>query len=561
MKFKLQLFALNTEKSVVDYMKSIGMDSSFEAREKLAATYGIENYNGDYDQNLEMMKMLKSETAGKKVADELKTAPSANTSAPSVKTVNGVDQKTLDKMNSTFTASDSVNNAQKEADAQKEVLKGISSVTDIIGQDTWDAINKKFEAPSAYTEAMNLTNSLREQLTSGRTSYSDQIDAMISKIQNRDAFEYDVDSDMLFQQYLASSMASGKTAMQDTLGQAAALTGGYGSTYATSAGNQAYNAYIQDAYNNLPEYYQMAMEAYQMEGEEMYNQLAMLGDADSREYERLFNAYSVNNDHAQDIYNKAYGEWQDSVSNAFNSAGLQLQEHGQLYDQAYNTYMALQDNAQNLYNNEYTKWADEVSAAYKYAGMLNSDYWNNAELTQRKDEFNAEMDYKKDALEWDQKQYTLENDVNGDGVVDYNDVSAKKNNVVDTLSGTEINQKYYQGALEAYNGGGVAKLNEYINSLAGTYSEEQLNLLAEYAAENGYYADDTPYEDRNWTVVKKGGINWGGSDTIDNNGKVSDGKNEYDLKTLYNNLIAEGKTEAEAKKIVIDLQKELGISK
>ena len=40
------------------------------------------------------------------------------------------------------------------------------------------------------------------------------------------------------------------------------MTGGYGSTYATTAGNQAYNAFIEDAYDNLPQYYQMAMEAY-----------------------------------------------------------------------------------------------------------------------------------------------------------------------------------------------------------------------------------------------------------------------------------------------------------
>lgn len=546
MRFKLQLFTLNTEKSVVDYMKSIGMDSSFEAREKLAATYGIENYNGDYDQNLEMMKMLKGETAGKKIADDKKASSVA--SAPSVKTVNGVDQDTLNKMNSTFTASDSVNNAQKEADAQKEALKGISSVTDIIGQDTWDAINKKFEAPSAYTEAMNLTNSLREQLTSGRTSYSDQIDAMISKIQNRDAFEYDVDSDMLFQQYLASSMASGKTAMQDTLGQAAALTGGYGSTYATSAGNQAYNAYIQDAYNNLPEYYQMAMEAYQMEGEEMYNQLAMLGDADSREYERLFNAYSVNNDHAQDIYNKAYGEWQDSVSNAFNSAGLQLQEHGQLYDQAYNTYMALQDNAQNLYNNEYTKWADEVSAAYKYAGMLNSDYWNNAELTQRKDEFNAEMDYKKDALEWDQKQFDAsmqaKTDNSGEVIVTPSG-EVDVDNIPSTIS-KKASSFDNNGDLEAY-------LDNQVNSGALTEAE------ADYLYSTNMIPEQAALNERDWTMIDDGGLNlgWG----IDRDGVVRDQyNNEYTMADLFREL-KKTMSASDAKDYIKKLQESVGITK
>ena len=556
MKFKLQLFNLNTKESIVDYLKSIGEDSSMDARKKIASNLGIEGYSGTYDQNVAMLKMLQGGSSGNTVSGNTVGGSSGNVaSAPSVSTINGVDQDTLNKMNSTFTASDKVNNAQAEADAQKGVLKEISSVTDIIGQDTWDAINKKFEAPSAYTEAMNLTNSLRQQLTSGRTSYSDQIDAMIAKIQNRDAFEYDVDSDMLFQQYLASSMASGKTAMQDTMGQAAALTGGYGSTYSTSVGNQAYNAYLQDAYNNLPEYYQMAMEAYQMEGEEMYNQLAMLSDADSREYERLFNAYSVNNENAQDIYNKAYGEWQDSVSNAFNSAGLQLQEHGQLYDQAYNTYKALQDNAQNMYNNEYTQWADEVNNAYKYAGMLNSDYWNNEEMTQRRDEFKSEMDYKYKALEQEQNQFNESMAFEKEQL--QAKISENVNNVVVTPSGevdvdnipSTISKKASSfsnnGDLEAY-------LDNQVNSGALTEAE------ADYLYSTNMIPEQAALNERDWTMIDDGGLNlgWG----IDRDGVVRDQYNtEYTMADLFREL-KKTMSASEARDYIKKLQESVGIT-
>lgn len=319
--------------------------------------------------------------------------------------VKGVDQGTLNKIGSSFNASDSTKQSQSEADAYLGKVKDMASVTDIIDQSTWDTLNKQWSQPQAVTDAFAYTDGLLQQLSSGRTSYTDQIKELMSQIQNRDKFEYDVDSDTLFQQALASAMSSGKTAMQDTIGQASALTGGYGSTYATTAGNQAYNNFIQDAYNNLPEYYQMALEAYQMEGDEMYKQLGMLTDADATEYERMYNSWSANFSNAQSMYNRSYGEWQDSVNNAYNSANLQLNEHGQLFDQVYSAYNAVQDNANTKYAQEYQSWADEVNNALNIAKMANSDYWSSAELAQRQAEHNADIAYKYNALKQDNEQY------------------------------------------------------------------------------------------------------------------------------------------------------------
>ena len=331
--------------------------------------------------------------------------PTATDYVKASNSVKGVDQGTLDKIGSSFTASDGTKQSQAEAGTYLDKVKEVGSVTDIIDQSTWDTLNTKWSQPQAITDAFAYTDGLLQQLTSGRTSYTDQIKELMGQIQNRDKFEYDVDSDTLFQQALASAMSSGKTAMQDTIGQASALTGGYGSTYATTAGNQAYNNFIQDAYNNLPEYYQMALEAYQMEGDEMYKQLGMLTDADATEYERMYNSWNANFANAQNMYNRAYGEWGDSVNNAYNSANLQLNEHGQIFDQVYNTYQAVQSDANTKYAQEYQGWADEVNNALNIAKMANSDYWSSAELAQRQAEHNADIAYKYNALKQDNEQY------------------------------------------------------------------------------------------------------------------------------------------------------------
>lgn len=527
MRFNLQLFA---QTSIVDLLKSQGKDSSYSARKELAQKMGITNYTGTAEQNTAMVKALSGDLTTGSIMDRAKNiaslasggkasggGTSSGAKAQTGSSISGVDQSTLNKMNSSFNASSDVLNAQREADSYLQNVKNLGSVTDIVDQSTWDALNKQWETPQAVTDAWNYTNSLLEQLSSGRTSYTDQIKDLMGQIQNRDKFSYDVDSDVLFQQYLASSMASGKTAMQDTMGQAAALTGGYGSTYATSAANQQYNAFIQDAYSNLPEYYQMALETYQMEGEEMYNQLAMLNNADATEFQRMYDSWQANFSNAQNMYNRAYGEWQDSVNNAYNSANLQLSEHGQIFDQAYRAYAAVSDNAQQKYQNEYNKWADEVNNAFKYASMANSNYWNNAEMIQRQNEQNAEMDYKYAALKQDQAQFDMSiasKSGSGSGVDEESGLKAP----------TESQMKK---ALDAYNTGGEAAFDQYLDSLSG---DIDVYAIGDYVDQYG----QLPLEKRTFTKSKNT-TNWLWG--TDNNDIVVDQYgNEYRIDALPESL-------------------------
>ena len=72
-----------------------------------------------------------------------------------------------------------------------------------------------------------------EQTTANKPIYAGTYDNDVANaynnIINREKFQYNLDDDALYKQYADKYMAAGKLAMKNTMGQAAALTGGYGS--------------------------------------------------------------------------------------------------------------------------------------------------------------------------------------------------------------------------------------------------------------------------------------------------------------------------------------------
>lgn len=277
-----------------------------------------------------------------------------------------------------------------------------------------------FTPSDSYTQAMNYTSQLLDKLSSGRTAYTDKIGEMMDSIANRASFAYDPDTDPLFQNYLNNAMASGKTAMQDTMGQASALTGGYGSTYATAAANGAYNNFIQDAYNNLPEYYETALNAYQNETNNLYNKLGMYQTADEAEYSRLANAYANNFDYANDMYGKEYNNyWQTTNAN--------------------------QEAAQ--YN---------ADLAYKYAN-----------LAQDNAKYMAELKYQQDK---DKQSALAQTSSSSDASGGYTETPSKSDY-----------SKLMTDARAAYEQKGDAGLKDYMESLYPYYSDETYQQIREYA--------------------------------------------------------------------------------
>lgn len=116
--------------------------------------------------------------------------------------------------------------------------------------------------------------------------YDTQINELFNKLLNRESFSYDTETDPLYKLYREQYINQGRLAMQDTMGQAAALTGGYGSSYSQAVGQQQYDAYLQKLNSVVPELYQLAYSRYQDEGDELKDQYNMYMAKDAQDYDR-----------------------------------------------------------------------------------------------------------------------------------------------------------------------------------------------------------------------------------------------------------------------------------
>lgn len=192
----------------------------------------------------------------------------------------------------------------------------------IAGNQTWSALSgKQTTMPSSGVEQAQAQ--IAQQLNSGsyQSAWQKQLNDAINKILNREKFSYDINGDALYQQYKDAYITQGQQAMIDTMGQAQAMTGGYGNSYAQMAGQQAYQGYLQQLNDKIPELYQLALSKYQTEGEDLYNQYAVLNAQDAQDYERYADdrayEYQIGRDEVAD------SQWQaefDEAVRQFNFA-------------------------------------------------------------------------------------------------------------------------------------------------------------------------------------------------------------------------------------------------
>lgn len=146
---------------------------------------------------------------------------------------------------------------------------------------------KKYEPGDAVKQAQQaLQNQQAAKPGDYQSQWQGQLDSVFGQIRNRPGFSYDVNTDALYQQVARNYQRQGQQAMMDTAGQAAALTGGYGNSYAQTAGQQTYNQYLLGLAELVPQYQQMALEQYQMEGEDLLKQYQLLLDQENQSYDR-----------------------------------------------------------------------------------------------------------------------------------------------------------------------------------------------------------------------------------------------------------------------------------
>ena len=140
------------------------------------------------------------------------------------------------------------------------------------------------------------------------SAFDEQLAALYEQMNGREAFSYDPAADAAFQSYLKRYTREGKAAMADTMAQGSHLTGGYGSTYAQSAAQQAYNSYLARLSDVLPELQEAAYARYLDDGAALLDQYELLRSRDEADYERYLDsltAWKSERTAAQKIYDEA----------------------------------------------------------------------------------------------------------------------------------------------------------------------------------------------------------------------------------------------------------------
>ena len=218
----------------------------------------------------------------------------------------------------------------------------------------------------AVTQAKDyLQGVMSSQPAAFQSKYTRQIADLYDRIMNRPEFRYDVAKDPLFASYKSQYMQNGQRAMQDAMGTAAALTGGYGNSWGATAGYQAYQWYLQQLNGVIPELEQYAFDKYKYYGEELRRNMDMTNDLDAVDYSR---------------YRDTVSDWQTSAAMAQNAYQFEQK-------------------------NDLAMWENMLDYYQNMAEMENSNYWTEQNLAEKQRQADLEDQYRQAQLAENIRQY------------------------------------------------------------------------------------------------------------------------------------------------------------
>ena len=207
--------------------------------------------------------------------------------------------------------------AKKKTAAEKQLATANSKIKALGGFSYSDKAGLKSAYDSAYSDYNGWVNN---PTAHGFNAYITDVNELYDQVQN---YTYDPQKDGLFQMYKNQYQAQGTRAMQNQMGVAAALSGGYNSSVAQTSAQQQY----QDIMSGLND---KAAETYQLNRQNLidrYNTARDMNNAGNDAYwkqvdvraNRMNNAYSAYNDDRTFQYNKYNNDrtyWQTQGQNA-----------------------------------------------------------------------------------------------------------------------------------------------------------------------------------------------------------------------------------------------------
>lgn len=170
----------------------------------------------------------------------------------------------------------------------------------------------------ANSNLANMTNALNNHSATKPGAYQDgfgeKLNGLYEQIQNGGKFNFDLNSDVLYNQYKDMYTKQGRLASEDVAGQVSALTGGYGNSYAATASNQAYQQYLNQLNDRALDIYDRRYNEFQDSRNDLYNQYNLLNSERNFDYNRYrddVSDYYTEGDRLYNLYNNA----QNAVTN------------------------------------------------------------------------------------------------------------------------------------------------------------------------------------------------------------------------------------------------------
>ncbi len=219
-----------------------------------------------------------------------------------------------------------------------------------------NAYNTDYEEGQKVKDAYQRLQDTLEQKPTFQSKYEDKLNSLYDSIMNREKFNYNFNEDQMYQMYKDNYTQQGKQAMEDTLGRAQAMNGGYGSSYAQSAAQQTYQDNLQKINDAIPTFRNMAYEQYLNEGNEMLNKYSITSDA----------------------YNREYGQYRDDVADwqADRSFNYGMYSDERNFD--YNQFAQ----ERNYWNDEYWKERAQETSNYQ---ITDTNWWSHSHTTSDQD--------------------------------------------------------------------------------------------------------------------------------------------------------------------------------
>lgn len=241
-----------------------------------------------------------------------------------------------------------------------------------VSDEQYTALNTKPVVDSqAYQNASSLVEQLSQQLKQPG-KYTEQLDQILGSIMNRGEFSYDFETDPMFQKMMTAYESAGQKAQENAIARSAALSGGYANSWSQYAGQQAYNEHVQQGYSQLPAYYQLALDAYNAEGNKLMEQYSLLSAEDQKEYDKLLDQLNFATGERDSIWNKEYTSQSDYLQNLATLAQLANSEYWRQKEYDYQVEQDRIANAQRAASARAAEIEEENSIYDQYLESFNA---------------------------------------------------------------------------------------------------------------------------------------------------------------------------------------------